>query len=59
MTASIPLENQLLVTKLYVPVTAGLLIPRPRLTNLLDKSLRAGLHLGFSTSWLWQNDAAL
>ena len=33
------LENQLLVTKFYVPVAPGPLILRPRLTALLDKSL--------------------
>ena len=34
------LENQLLATKFYVPVTSGPLISRPRLTGLLDESLK-------------------
>src|SRR6266849_6416945 len=34
------LENQLLATKFYVPVTSGSLISRPRLTALLNESLK-------------------
>jgi len=34
------LENQLLVTKFYVPVTPGSLISRPRLIALLNKSVK-------------------
>ncbi|HEX3640075.1 MAG TPA: hypothetical protein VHV10_02170, partial [Ktedonobacteraceae bacterium] len=40
MNPSISLENQLLVTKFYAPVTLGPLISRPRLTDLLNESLR-------------------
>jgi LuxR family maltose regulon positive regulatory protein len=39
MNLSIPVENQILATKFYVPVTSGHLISRPRLTTLLNKSL--------------------
>jgi len=45
MNTSISLENQLLVTKLYVPVRSGTLISRPRLTNLLNESLKYPLTL--------------
>jgi LuxR family maltose regulon positive regulatory protein len=40
MNTSIPLENQLLATKFYVPVASGPLISRPRLTVLLNESLK-------------------
>jgi ATP/maltotriose-dependent transcriptional regulator MalT len=40
MDPSIPFKSQLLATKFYVPVTLGTLIMRPRLTNLLDESLK-------------------
>src|SRR3954453_4264529 len=33
-------QNQLLATKFYVPVAPGTLISRPRLTALLDESLK-------------------
>ncbi|HEY4035655.1 MAG TPA: LuxR C-terminal-related transcriptional regulator [Ktedonobacteraceae bacterium] len=39
------LENQLLVTKFYVPVTLGPLISRPRLTALLNEGLKCSLVL--------------
>src|SRR6266699_2398776 len=39
-STSMLLQNQLLTTKFYVPVTAGPLISRPRLTALLDESLK-------------------
>jgi len=45
MNTSMPLENQLLVTKFYVPVTSGSLISRPRLTSLLNESLKYPLTL--------------
>lgn len=40
MNVSISLENQLLVTKFYVPVVSGPLISRPRLSTLLAESLK-------------------
>ena len=40
MNPSISLENQLLATKFYVPVALGRLISRPRLTTLLNESLK-------------------
>jgi len=40
MNTSIPLENQLLATKFYVPVPSGPLISRPRLIALLNESLK-------------------
>jgi LuxR family maltose regulon positive regulatory protein len=39
METSIPLKDQLLITKLYVPIASGPLISRPRLTALLEGSL--------------------
>jgi LuxR family maltose regulon positive regulatory protein len=39
------LENQLLVTKFYVPVTSGTLISRPHLMALLHQSLKRPLTL--------------
>ncbi len=45
MNSLMPLENQLLVTKFYVPVRSGSLISRPRLTNLLNESLKYPLTL--------------
>ena len=42
---SMHLENQLLATKFYVPVASGTLISRPRLTALLDESLKYPLTL--------------
>ncbi len=45
MNTSMALENQLLVTKLYVPVRPGSLISRPRLTSLLNESLKYPLTL--------------
>src|SRR5947207_10493709 len=45
MNTSMSLENQLLVTKLYVPIRSGPLIWRPRLTSLLDESLKYPLTL--------------
>ena len=39
MNTSLLIQNQLLVTKFYVPVTSGPLISRPRLTVLLNESL--------------------
>ena len=45
MNPSMLLENQLLVTKFYMPVTSGSLISRPRLTSLLDESLKYPLTL--------------
>ena len=39
-STSMLLQNQLLATKFYVPVAPGPLISRPRLTALLDKSLK-------------------
>src|SRR4051812_26454282 len=43
-TSTFP-QNQLLTTKFFVPVTAGPLISRPRLTSLLDESLKYPLTL--------------
>src|SRR6266852_8065975 len=40
MNPLMPLENQLLVTKFYMPVTSASLISRPRLTSLLNESLK-------------------
>src|SRR5438105_4476898 len=40
MNPSMLLENQLLVTKFYVPVASGPLISRPRLIALLEESLK-------------------
>ncbi len=40
MNPLMPLENQLLATKFYVPVASGPLISRPRLAGLLDESLK-------------------
>src|SRR5437660_12671647 len=40
MNTSMLLENQLLATKFYVPIASGPLISRPRLTVLLDESLK-------------------
>ena len=45
MNPSMPLENQLLVTKFSIPVKSGSLISRPRLTRLLDESLKYSLTL--------------
>ncbi|HEX3642022.1 MAG TPA: LuxR family transcriptional regulator, partial [Ktedonobacteraceae bacterium] len=45
MNPSMPLENQLLITKFFVPVTAGPLIWRHRLTSLLDESRKYPLTL--------------
>src|SRR5215472_6222501 len=39
------LQNQLLATKFFVPTTLETLISRPRLTTLLDKSLKYPLTL--------------
>jgi len=39
------IQSQLLATKFFVPVTSGTLISRPRLTALLDKSLKYPLTL--------------
>jgi LuxR family maltose regulon positive regulatory protein len=40
MSTSLLIQDQLLVTKFYVPVTPGTLISRPRLTVLLNESLK-------------------
>ena len=40
MNTSTLVQSQLLATKFYVPVAPGTLIARPRLTALLDKSLK-------------------
>src|SRR3954452_22692730 len=40
INTSISLQNQLLSTKFFVPVTLGKLIFRPHLTALLNKSLK-------------------
>src|SRR5579885_3243589 len=45
MYPAISLENQLLATKFYVPIAPGTLIPRPRLSTLLDKRLKYPLTL--------------
>jgi LuxR family maltose regulon positive regulatory protein len=45
MNPLMPLENQFLVTKFYVPVARGSLISRPRLISLLNESLRYPLTL--------------
>src|SRR5437588_2401349 len=45
MDLSMPFQNQLLVTKFYVPVALGPLISRPRLTGLLAESLKRPLTL--------------
>src|SRR5437764_6268749 len=45
MTSPISLENQLLATKFYAPISSGHLISRPRLTSLLDESLKHSLTL--------------
>src|SRR5437762_11334593 len=45
MNESISLENQLVVTKFYMPVASGPLISRPRLINLLNESRKYPLTL--------------
>ncbi|HEY4034618.1 MAG TPA: hypothetical protein VGL94_11705 [Ktedonobacteraceae bacterium] len=40
-----PLHKQLLATKFYVPTTPGPLVSRPRLTSLLNESLKYPLTL--------------
>ena len=45
MNTSLLIENQLLTTKFYVPVASGPLISRPRLTTLLNESLKYPLTL--------------
>src|SRR2546429_301379 len=45
MSTSALLENPLLATKFYVPVTSGTLISRPRLNALLQQSLHSPLTL--------------
>src|SRR5437660_7237100 len=60
MNSLMPLENQLLVTKFYVPVRSGSLISRPRLTSLLNESLKYPLTLvsasaGFGKTTLLAN----
>src|SRR5947209_16400190 len=45
MNGPIALENQLLVTKFYMPVTSGSLISRPRLIDLLNESWKYPLTL--------------
>jgi len=40
MDASMVIQSQLLATKFFVPVASGTLIARPRLTILLDESLK-------------------
>ena len=40
MNGLIVIQNQLLATKFFVPVTPGTLISRPRLIALLDESLK-------------------
>lgn len=40
MNTSIFIQNQLLATKFYVPVAPGTLISRPRLSVLLNESLK-------------------
>src|SRR5438045_283805 len=54
------LENQLLATKFYVPGAFGTLISRPRLSTLLDQSLKHPLTLvsapaGFGKTTLLAN----
>jgi LuxR family maltose regulon positive regulatory protein len=39
------IQSQLLATKFYIPVAPGTLISRPRLTALLDESLKRPLTL--------------
>src|SRR5579872_1222196 len=45
MTRSIVIQSQLLATKFFVPMTSGTLISRPRLSVLLDESLKYPLTL--------------
>ena len=45
MKPPISLENQLLTTKFYVPMTLGPLVARPRLDTLLNESLKRPLTL--------------
>jgi len=45
MNPFLSLENQLLTTKFYVPVSLGPLLSRPRLTSLLNESLKYPLTL--------------
>src|SRR5437764_3378941 len=45
MNRSMIIQSQLLATKFYVPVTSATLISRPRLTTLLDESLKQPLTL--------------
>ena len=45
MNGSMVIQSQLLATKFFAPIAPGTLIPRPRLTNLLDESLRYPLTL--------------
>mgnify|MGYP001258247725 CR=1 FL=1 len=45
MNAPMPLQNQLLATKFFLPIASGTLISRPRLTALLAESLKQPLTL--------------
>src|ERR1700704_1866711 len=45
MTRSMVIQSQLLATKFFVPMTSGTLISRPRLSVLLDESLKYPLTL--------------
>ena len=45
MDPSMVIQSQLLATKFFVPVASGTLILRPRLTSLLDESLKHPLTL--------------
>src|SRR5205807_595712 len=45
MNTATSLQNQLLATKLFMPVASGILIARPRLSALLNESLKYPLTL--------------
>src|SRR6266481_7916288 len=45
MTRPMVIQSQLLATKFFVPVPSGTLISRPRLSTLLDESLKHPLTL--------------
>jgi len=45
MNISVIIQSQLLATKLFMPVTSGTLISRPRLSSLLYQSLKYPLTL--------------
>ena len=53
------LENQLLVTKFFVPIALGPLISRPRLITLLNESLKYSLSLVSAPAGFGKTTSAL